>query len=169
MKVSFILSGILALGCVNAVMVPIGAKDGMYMSKKNPVSGEDESTWVGPLKLPASDIKPRATAPLHRRIPGTAVCGSFGGNANDFSNAEAEMENWFGSGNSFSSSSVHWVVNGAVAYGCNYGGGQFIAGSTIAAFFGEIDGNCTRGGVGWVTIPGWKASYGRTDAGNSFC
>lgn len=75
----------------------------------------------------------------------------------------------FKDGGSFKDKDTLYKKGSAVAYGCNYGKGQTITGSWLAAQFAAIATHCGSLSPGWVTFPDWKASYGIDNSGNKVC
>ncbi|KAI0138699.1 hypothetical protein F4776DRAFT_663068 [Hypoxylon sp. NC0597] len=90
-------------------------------------------------------------------------------NYDDMGYAEQGFENNFGNGNSFYGKTVSYKYGSAVAYGCNYGHGQTVTGTWLAAQFAAIAQSCGAQSAGWVSYPDWKASYGIDNAGVGFC
>jgi len=66
----------------------------------------------------------------------------------------------FKDGKSFKETSTLYKQGTVVAYGCNYGNGQTISGSWLAAQFAAIAQKCGSLSPGYVAYPDWKATYG---------
>ncbi|KAI1142536.1 hypothetical protein F5Y05DRAFT_371431 [Hypoxylon sp. FL0543] len=90
-------------------------------------------------------------------------------NYNDMVYAERSLEDQFDSNGSFSGKSVSATYGSVVAYGCNYGNGQTITSSWLAAQYQLIAQNCGTTSPGWISYPDWKASYGIDSADSGFC
>ena len=70
---------------------------------------------------------------------------------------------------SFTDKTTSYKWGSAVAYGCNYGNGQTVTGSWLAAQFASIAQECGSSTAGWIAYPDWKASYGIDNSGVGFC
>lgn len=90
-------------------------------------------------------------------------------NLNDVIAAEQGLEAMFQFGSSFDGNSVSYKWGGTVAYGCNYGKGQKITGSWLAAQYARIAQQCGDTSPGWISYPSWKASYGLDSSAKPFC
>lgn len=64
---------------------------------------------------------------------------------------------------------ISYQFNTAIAYGCNYGGGQHCIGSQITDIFDKLEVACGPLTSGWYSMPSWAASYGVTLLGDGFC
>jgi hypothetical protein len=108
-----------------------------------------------------------------RRSGGTQggiTCNNqYGLNFNDVNQAEQGMEAAFQYGGSFYQSPWTYKVGTAVAYGCNYGNGQEVAGPWLSAQFANIATTCGSAGPGYVSYPDWKAQYGIDSTSVSLC
>lgn len=118
-------------------------------------------------------ISSSASAPntkQRREDQGAVYCkNQYSVNYSDSIAAQQGLEAQFQSGGSFDGPSVSFKSGSAVAYGCNYGNGQTVSGSWLAAQFAQISQTCGSSSGGWIAYPDWKASYGIDNSGVSFC
>ncbi|KAK3385812.1 hypothetical protein B0H63DRAFT_187805 [Podospora didyma] len=150
------------------------APNGFYIHSLN-AAGEPENIFVGevlPIVNATVNHTTAAAALLAARklYQGQIICkNQYTLNYNDLIAAEQGLENMFANGGSFGGKSVSYKSPSAVAYGCNYGHGQTITGTWLAAQFGNIATACGSSSPGWVAYPDWKAAYGVDGSGVGFC
>jgi hypothetical protein len=66
-------------------------------------------------------------------------------------------------------SSIMYKSGSAVAYGCNYGKGQECGGDHVNNFFTSLKSTCGNDQRSYYNVPKWKATYGVTNSGTSYC
>ncbi|RYP05520.1 hypothetical protein DL765_009820 [Monosporascus sp. GIB2] len=147
-----------------------GAPDGFYVHAINN-AGYPENIFIGDLKdmLPpvANDTN---THTRRKEKQGDIYCkNQYTINYDDLVAAEQGLERMYQDGGSFSGKSTSYKYGSAVAYGCNYGNGQTITGSWLAAQYAAIGQKCGSNSPGWVAYPDWKSSYGVDQSGVGFC
>lgn len=87
----------------------------------------------------------------------------------DALNAADELINLCGNGYYYGTRSISIQYNSAVAYGCNYGGGQTCHAGDLQGFFDQIFGTCGDYAAGYYEKPEWAAAYGVTATSSGFC
>lgn len=88
--------------------------------------------------------------------------------SSDITNAQNALGNSFGGGITFHSK-ISAVSGDAVAYGCDYGNGQFMTSTEYLGYMSAISTNCGSTSAGYYNIPSSKSSYGRTSSSVGFC
>lgn len=151
------------------------APDGFSLHFVGP-DGKPQNANIGDLNTVFPDLDHHtpssAPNPKERRggKQGDITCqNKYGLNYGDVLIAERALEGMFQNGGSFSDKSVSFKYGSVVAYGCNYGHGQNITGTWLAAQFGQIAAECGATDGGWVSYPEWKASYGLDSSRAGFC
>lgn len=170
------------MGAVSASVLPENtqtfslasdAPNGFYLHTIGP-DGKPQNAHIGDLNAVLPDFNRTSddSNPRQRRKAqqGDIICkNQYELNYNDIVPAEQGLEAMFQYGGSFGGKSVSYKYGSAVAYGCNYGKGQTITGTWLAAQFGRIAQECGASGGGWTTYPDWKASYGLDSSAAGFC
>jgi hypothetical protein len=145
------------------------ALDGFYIHTINS-TGQPENLYVGNFKDFLPGVDNTTDSKTRRDTPGAINChNQYTVNYSDLVASEQGLEQMYQYGGSFYGKSTSYKSGSAVSYGCNYGNGQTISGSWLAAQFGNIAQNCGSTGAGYVSYPSWKASYGVDGSGVSFC
>ena len=182
MRFSTTILAISAMGAVNAGVLPRSTKtyslasdspNGFYLHTIGP-NGNPQNAHIGDLNtfLPDLNSTSDASNPHQRRQDGQGDVNcknQYVLNYNDIVSAEQGLEAMYQYGGTFNDQTTSYKYGSAVAYGCNYGGGQTISGSWLAAQFSRISQQCGTSGSGWVTYPDWKASYGIDSSAVGFC
>lgn len=141
-----------------------GTPDGIYAHYTD-ADGVDHTEWVSPLNT---------TAPAERRVLqvragfGVQCQGDVEVSSNDINNAQNSLGNSFGSGITFHKK-ISAVSGSAVAYGCDYGNGQFMTSTEYLGYMSAITTNCGSTVAGYYNLPSSKSSYGRTSSSVGFC
>lgn len=152
----------------SGVVIPIGSANGIYLHQVD-ADGTVRTEYLGagPVTLPSAPST-RAYSPVYARAGYSLQCQNIGVNQGDKENAEKQLASAF-AGGSFFRGTISSVSGSAVAYGCDYGNGQTMSSEQFQEFMSALDGQCGAATAGWYSIPDWAASYGRTNAGVSFC
>ena len=137
------------------------APDGVYTHYVDS-AGTPQNVYLGPVharREPHLDV---------RDSSGVQCQSSIQMNADDVSAAQTQLGNIFGGGFQFFKT-ISIKSGSAVAYGCDYGNGQTLSNSDFSGYMGSVSTRCGATSAGFFNLPQFKAAYGRTNAGISFC
>lgn len=140
-----------------------GTPNGVYAHFTD-ADGVDHTEWIGPVNT---------TAPIEHRVlqvraPYGVQCQDDEVSSSDITGAQNALANSFNSGLTFHKK-ISTVFNSAVAYGCDYGNGQFMTSTEYLGYMSAISTNCGSSAAGYYNLPSSKSSYGRTSSALGFC
>jgi len=148
--------------------LPEGAANGLYIST---VHANGTVAWehlgvAGRHETNTDSIIPEA-APAVEARRNSVNCQSISVNDYDRWQAIKGLAEKCGSGLSYSKK-ISYKYGSVVAYGCDYGKGQKCHQEDVDGFFRNL---CVQCGdkAAWWSQPSWKASYGYTADGISYC
>lgn len=152
----------------NTFSLALDAPEGFYLHSIGS-NGEPQNVHISD---PNTDVPSSTFSTKQRRDGGQGAIyckNQYVLNYSDSIAAQQGLEAQFQNGEPFSGHSISYKYGNAVAYGCNYGSGQVVTGTWLAAQFAKIAQECGSTGPGWIAYPDWKASYGIDNSINSFC
>jgi len=173
---SLILAGLLSATLSAAVPAPqpeakglytipaAGLPNGMYDVDLNE-DGTTRFTLVDTADT-TSTLQARNLLARDNEGPG---CGTRKLSRSDIEQAENQWINFCGGGTKWSGRSKAFTYNGVVAYGCSYGGDQGCNRDMMSTLYGKIANQCGSDVEGFYSFPQFKAGYGYTVNGGSFC
>ncbi|KAI9866791.1 MAG: hypothetical protein M1813_000733 [Trichoglossum hirsutum] len=170
----YIVVLIAALTSAGAIRVNKTDPDGLYFHEEE-ADGTILTHYAGLMGNQPPQLVRRSppentpsTAEVYKRDTG-AHCNNLSGSPRDMLAAQGGLANHFGENGQTFKKGIHYQSGNAVAYGCDYGGGQKYNECQFSSDVDAIDSKCGKGGAGWSSHESWKSSYGRTLASESFC
>lgn len=140
--------------------LPEGAPNGPHIASLN----EDGSThweFLGHLTRNST-----ASSEVQKRAATGAYCNGYYIGANVQSTVDDFITEF---GGRYFKTAIAWQDNGAIAYGCDYGNGQYPQTSDLQNFFASIANTCGSNSAGWWSQEDWAASYGVVGSGSGYC
>lgn len=144
-----------------------GAPDGLY-THHVALDGSVHTLYHGEWNRTTSAATATTSAAKSKRSPFGVYCQTLTFQPADGQQAVLGLANTLNANNQFYHS-ISYSSGTAVAYGCDYGHGQTMSGADTSDYLAMVENQCGNNKQGWFSLPDWKASYGMTVSGSSFC
>ncbi|KAI9855306.1 MAG: hypothetical protein M1813_009845 [Trichoglossum hirsutum] len=173
MKIS-IIALLAALTFVGAVQLDENDLDGLYFHE-----ADANGTWVTRYAGTLDSLSPEVVrrSPLEKPAPimrfnkrdSGAHCNNLYTSPSDFATVVSALGSYFGDGGNYFKGRIAYKIGSAIAFGCDYGAGQFYTKNQYFLDINAVISHCGSNGAGWNSHESWKSSYGRTIAGQGYC